>query len=91
MHIYLFRHTYTYINTDTCIYIYICKHIHIDTHTYIEQSLCVMFKVLEYCQEVRERKIQSYYRVYFRINTFRKGMNPLIPPAMGSKLLMLFF
>ena len=32
---------------------------------------------------VSEFELQSRYYVHFWTNIFRKGMNPLIPPAMG--------
>ena len=32
---------------------------------------------------ISEFEIQSVYYVYFRINNFGKGMNPLISLAMG--------
>ena len=32
---------------------------------------------------VREFVLQSRYDVHFQANTLRKGMNPLILPAMG--------
>ena len=31
---------------------------------------------------VREFELQSRYYVYFRTNTFRKGMNPFIPTVL---------
>ena len=33
--------------------------------------------------EKSEFLLQSYYYVHFQINTFGKGMNPLISPVMG--------
>ena len=32
---------------------------------------------------VREFELQSRYYIHFQENTLRKGMNPLILPAMG--------
>ena len=40
---------------------------------------------------VREFVLQSRYYVHFRTNTLGKGMNPLILPAMGLKVPLLFF
>ena len=34
--------------------------------------------------------LKSTRYVHFRVNTFRKGMNPLIFPAMGKILSLLF-
>ena len=33
--------------------------------------------------KVMDSVLQSRYYVHFRANTLGKGMNPLIPPAMG--------
>ena len=43
----------------------------------------VMVKALDCGIVVREFVLQSRYYVHFRANTLRKGMNPLILPAMG--------
>ena len=43
----------------------------------------VMVKVIDCGIVVREFVLQSRYYVHFRANTFGKGMNPLILPAMG--------
>ena len=43
----------------------------------------VMVKALDCGIVVREFVLQSRYYVHFRANTFRKGMNPLILPAIG--------
>ena len=43
----------------------------------------VMVKALDYGIIVSKFKLQSRYYVRFQTNTFRKGMNPLILPAMG--------
>ena len=43
----------------------------------------VMVKVLDCGIVVREFVLQSGYYVHFRANTLGKGINPLIPPAMG--------
>ena len=43
----------------------------------------VMVKAMDCGIEVREFVLQSRYYVHFRANTFGKGMNPLILPAMG--------
>ena len=43
----------------------------------------VMVKVMDWGIVVSEFVLQSRYYVHFRANTFGKGMNPLIPPAMG--------
>ena len=43
----------------------------------------VMVKAMDCGIVVSELELQSRYYVHFRANTFGKGMNPLIPPAMG--------
>ena len=43
----------------------------------------VMVKATDCGIVVREFVLQSRYYVHFRANTLRKGMNPLILPAMG--------
>ena len=42
----------------------------------------VMVKAMDYRIIVSEFEFQSHYYVHFRKNTFGKGMNPLILPAM---------
>ena len=42
-----------------------------------------MVKVLDSGILVSEFEVQSRYYIHFRTNTFGKGMNPLILPAMG--------
>ena len=43
----------------------------------------VMVKAIDFGIVVSEFVLQSRYYVHFRANTFGKGMNPLILPAMG--------
>ena len=43
----------------------------------------VMIKAMDCGIIVSEFVLQSRYYVHFRANTLGKGMNPLIPPAMG--------
>ena len=43
----------------------------------------VMVKTMDCGIVVSEFVLQSRYYVHFRANTLRKGMNPLILPAMG--------
>ena len=43
----------------------------------------VMVKAMDCGIVVSEFVLQSRYYVHFRANTLRKGMNPLILPAMG--------
>ena len=43
----------------------------------------VMVKAMDCGIVIREFVLQSCYYVHFRANTLRKGMNPLILPAMG--------
>ena len=38
-----------------------------------------------------EFEIQSRYYIHFWTTTLRKGMNLLMPPAMGYKVSLLFF
>ena len=42
-----------------------------------------MVKVMNCKIIVSEFVLQSLYYIHFRANTFGKGMNPLILPAMG--------
>ena len=41
--------------------------------------------------EVSEFELQLRYYIYFRINIRGKGMNSLMPPALGWKKPLLFF
>ena len=43
----------------------------------------VMVKAMDCGIMIREFVLQSRYYIHFRANTLRKGMNPLILPAMG--------
>ena len=43
----------------------------------------VMVKAMDCRIIVSELVLQSRYYIHFRTNTFGKGMNPLILPAMG--------
>ena len=43
----------------------------------------IMVKAIDCGTVVREFVLQWRYYVHFRANTFGKGMNPLILPAMG--------
>ena len=43
----------------------------------------VMVKAMDCGIIVSEFVLQSRYYIHFRANTFGKGMNPLILPAMG--------
>ena len=43
----------------------------------------VMVKVMDCRIVVSKFVFQSHYYVHFRTNTLRKGINPLILPAMG--------
>ena len=45
--------------------------------------LGVMVKVQDSGIVVREFELQSHHYVQFRTNALRKGMNPLIPKALG--------
>ena len=49
-----------------------------------------MVKVPNCDLEVSEFEFQSHYYVRFPVNTLRKGMKSLIPPAMGLIVSMLF-
>ena len=74
---------FAYIYLAVCvIYIYVCIYIYIYTHTY-GCPLCAMFKALDYGINVSKFELQSCYYVHFRMNTFGKGLNPLILPSMG--------
>ena len=50
-----------------------------------------MVKAMDCGFVVREFELQSRYYVHFRANTLGKGMNPLILPAMGYIVPLLFF
>ena len=51
----------------------------------------VMVKAMDCGIVVREFVLQSRYYVHFRADTLGKGMNPLILPAMGWIVPLLFF
>ena len=51
----------------------------------------VMVKAMDCRIVVREFVLQSRYYVHFRANTLGKGMNPLMFPAMGEIVPLLFF
>ena len=51
----------------------------------------VKVKAMECRIVVREFVLQSRYYIHFRANTLGKGMNPLILPAMGQIVPLLFF
>ena len=51
----------------------------------------VMVKAMDCGIIVLEFVLQSRYYVHFRANTLGKGMNPLILPAMGEIVPLLFF
>ena len=51
----------------------------------------VMVKAMDCVIVVSEFVLQSRYYVHFRANTLGKGMNPLILPAMGYIVPLLFF
>ena len=50
-----------------------------------------MVKAMDYGIVVSEFILQSRYYVHFQTNTLGKGMNPLILPAMGYIVPLLFF
>ena len=65
-----------------------------DQQIFDQQRGClrgVMVKAMDCGVVVREFVLQSRYNVHFRANTFGKGMNPLILPAMGQIVPLLFF
>ena len=51
----------------------------------------VMVKTMDSGIVVREFVLQSRYYVHFRANTLGKGINPLILPAIGEIVPLLFF
>ena len=51
----------------------------------------VMVKPMDCGIVVSEFVLQSRYYVHFRTNTLGKGINPLILPAMGYIVPLLFF
>ena len=80
--VYIYIHIHTHTHTHTHIYI------HTHTHTHINFALggCphgVMVTAMDCGIVVSEFVLQSRYYVHFWENTLRKGMNPLILPAMG--------
>ena len=50
-----------------------------------------MIKAMDCGIVVSEFVLQSRYYVHFRANTLGKGMKPLILPAMGQIVPLLFF
>ena len=48
-----------------------------------EDPHSVVVNMLDCNVVVSEFKLQSLYYIYFQPNTLGKGMNPLIPPAIG--------
>ena len=54
-------------------------------------GVLVMVKAVDCGIVVCEFVLQSRYYVHFRANTIGKGMNPLILPAMGYIVPLLFF
>ena len=51
----------------------------------------VMVKAMDCGIVVSEFVLQSRYYVHFQTNTVENGMNPLILPAMGEIVPLLFF
>ena len=51
----------------------------------------VMVKAMDCGIVVSEFVLQSCYYIHFWANTLGKGMNPLILPAMGEIVPLLFF
>ena len=43
----------------------------------------IVAKVLDSSLEITKFKLQSHYNIHFQTNILRKGVNPLIPPAIG--------
>ena len=50
-----------------------------------------MTKMLDCRNEVSEFKLQPGYYIHYQTNTCEKGMNPLIPSAIGQIASVLFF
>ena len=50
----------------------------------------VMTKALDYGIVINEFELQLHYYVHFRTNTLGKGMDTLIPLAMGLIVPLLF-
>ena len=50
-----------------------------------------MVKSLDCGILVSEFELQLHYYIHFRVNTHGKGMNPLILPAIGQIVPLLFF
>ena len=48
-----------------------------------ESPYGIMAKVLDCSLEISEFKLQLCYYIHFLTNTLGKGINPLIPLAMG--------
>ena len=51
----------------------------------------IMNKAMDYRIIVSEFVLQSHYYIHFQANNLGKGMKPLIIPAMGWIVLLLFF
>ena len=75
-----------------CMYlsIYLSLFIYLSIYLSIRSLSGVMANVLDCDILVSEFELQSRYYVYFRINTLGKGMSPLIFPAMGKIVSLLF-
>ena len=65
---------------------------HINMNTFKRGRPCgVVAKVLDCNPIVSEFKLQLYYYVHFQTNALGKGMNFLVPPAMGSIVSLLSY
>ena len=79
---------------DQCCFVWVL-YVHNNLHlciSYIGGCPCgVMVNVMDCEIVVSEFVLQSHYHVHFQANTRGKGMNPLILPAMGQIVPLLFF
>ena len=81
------NHTHTHTHTHIYIHIYIYNQKTTILYEFpSSRGGCprgIMIKVLDWGIVVSEFELKSRYYVHFWTNTLRKGINPLILPAMG--------
>ena len=79
-HIWSIRHKTGSLQKKTFLHYTIWNHI---DHWLISKVECVVATVLDFDVVEGRFELQSRYYVHFLINTFAKGMKPLIFPTMG--------
>ena len=85
-------HTFSFVEYNIVSGALICLLIKTDGLSSLGGCPCgVMVKAMDCGIVVSKFVLQLRYYVHFRANTLGKGMNPLIFPAMGLIVLLLFF